>query len=81
MPFAAKQIDLEIVILNKSDWERQISNGIAYMWNVKKKGTNELILQKRSRVIDKEHKCMFTRNGRGQGLTGILGLIHTHYCM
>ena len=42
MPFAAKQMDLEIVILNKSDSERQISNDIAYLWNLKKKGTNEL---------------------------------------
>ena len=35
-------MDLEIVILNKSDSERQISNDIAYLWNLKKKGTNEL---------------------------------------
>ena len=28
---------------SKSDWERQISYDIAYMWNLKKKDTNELI--------------------------------------
>ena len=34
MPFAAKWMDLEIIILSKS--ERQISCDIAYMWNLKK---------------------------------------------
>ena len=45
MPFAATWMDLEIVILSevKSDTEIQISYDIAYMWNLKKKGTNELI--------------------------------------
>ena len=42
MPFAATWMDLEIVILSKSDRERQISY-IAYMRHVEKKGTNELI--------------------------------------
>ena len=30
---------------SKSDRERQISYDIAYMWNVKKNGTNELIFK------------------------------------
>ena len=44
MLFAATWMNLEIIILSefKSDRERQISYGIAYMWNVKK-GTKELI--------------------------------------
>ena len=44
MPFAAKWMDLEIVILSevKSDRERQIYD-ITYMWNLKKNGTNEPI--------------------------------------
>ena len=36
MPFAAAWTDLEIVILSKSDREKQISYDIAYMWNLKK---------------------------------------------
>ena len=41
MPFAATQIDLEIIILSKSDRERQIYD-ITYKWNLKY-NTNELI--------------------------------------
>ena len=45
IPFAATWMDLEIIILNesKSDRERQLLYDSAYMWNLKKKGTNELI--------------------------------------
>ena len=45
MPFAATWMDLEIVILSevKSDRERQVSHDIAYVWNILKNGTNELI--------------------------------------
>ena len=35
MPFAATWMDLEIVILGKSDTERQISYNITYMRNLK----------------------------------------------
>ena len=44
MPFAAICMDLDIIILTevKSDGERQISDDITYMWNLKK-DTNELI--------------------------------------
>ena len=35
MPFAATQMDLEIVILSKSERVRQISYDITYMWNLK----------------------------------------------
>ena len=41
MPFAATWMDLEILM--KSDRERQISYDTAYMWNLKKNDTNELI--------------------------------------
>ena len=40
--FAATWMDLEIIMLRKSDRERQISYGITCMWNLKK-NTNELI--------------------------------------
>ena len=36
MPFAATWMNLEIIILSKSDRERQISHDITYMWNLKK---------------------------------------------
>ena len=35
MPFAATWMDLEIIILNKSGREREISYDITYMLNVK----------------------------------------------
>ena len=44
MPFAATQMDLEIVILSKvSQTEKDKYHDIAYIWNLKKNGTNELI--------------------------------------
>ena len=36
MPFAATWKDLEIIILSEVS-QRQMSYGIAYMWNLKKK--------------------------------------------
>ena len=35
MPFAATWMDLEIIILSKSDRERQIPDNITFMWNLK----------------------------------------------
>ena len=38
MPFAATWMDLEIIILSEaSHRDRQISYGLTYMWNLKKK--------------------------------------------
>ena len=45
--------------LNKSDRERQIMFYITYMWDLKNT-TNELIEQKRSRLIDIGNKLMVT---------------------
>ena len=42
MPFATTWMDLEIIILSKSERERQMSYGITYMWNIKN-DTNVLI--------------------------------------
>ena len=42
MSFAANQMDLENIILNKVS---QKSYDITYMWNIKKKDTHELIYQ------------------------------------
>ena len=41
--FAAMWMDLESVILCKSDQEGEISYDIPYMWNLKINDTNELI--------------------------------------
>ena len=44
MPFAAIQMDLEIVKLSGVS-QRQISYDTTYMWDLKKNGTNELIFK------------------------------------
>ena len=51
---------------SKSDRERQISYGIAYMWNLKKwyKWT---YLQNRNRLTDIENKLMVTKGDSGEG--------------
>ena len=61
MPFSASWMELEIVILSKSDTERQISYDITNMWNIKKRGYKWTYLQNRSRVTDVENKLMVTR--------------------
>ena len=43
MPFIATWMDLEVIILSKSDKERWIPYAITYRWNLKKNDTNELI--------------------------------------
>ena len=45
MPFPATWMDLEIIILNQSERERQIPYDITYIWNLKW-GTNEPIYRK-----------------------------------
>ena len=57
MPFAATWMGLEIVILSKSDRERQISF-LSYTWNLIK-GYKRTYLQ--NRVTDVENKLMVTR--------------------
>ena len=37
MPFAVTWMELEMIILSKSDRERQISYDITFMWHLKKK--------------------------------------------
>ena len=60
MPFAATWMDLEIITLNE-DRERQMSYDIAYMWNVKKNDTNELIYKNRNRPTDVENNLMIPK--------------------
>ena len=57
-------MDLEIIILSKSDRERQISYDITYMWNLKKMiQTNLFIKQKLTNV---ENKLMVTKGKGGE---------------
>ena len=44
MPFSATWVDLEIIIVGKvSQTEKDISQDIPYLWNLKKNDTNKLI--------------------------------------
>ena len=52
MPFAATWMDLETVTLSEKVRRRQVSCDIAYMWNLKKKNTNEVIYK-----IEISYKC------------------------
>ena len=66
MPFAATWMDLEMIILSKSDRERQMPCDIAYMWNLKKwyKWT---YLQNTNRLTDIENKFMVTKGDSEYG--------------
>ena len=44
MPFAATKMNQEIIMLSKSDREKQIPYDITHMWNLKY-DTNELIFE------------------------------------
>ena len=46
MPFAATWMDLESVILHKSDREGEMLYDILHMWNLKRNDTNELTKRK-----------------------------------
>ena len=46
---------------SKSDWERQISYDITYMWNLTKKWYKWTFLQNRNRLTDIENKHDYQR--------------------
>ena len=64
MPFAATQIDLEIVILNEVN-QRQILYDITYMWNLKNNNTSELIY-KTEIVIDVKNQTRLPGGNAGE---------------
>jgi len=66
MSFAATWMELEIIILSKSERERQILYDITYMWNLKY-ATNELIYETET---DTENKLMVAK-GKGVGEGGL----------
>ena len=53
-------MDLETIILRKSDRKRQILYDIAYIWNIKS-DTNELHLQNRNKLTYVENKHTYQR--------------------
>ena len=67
-------MDLEGIMLkwNKSDREeRQILYDFIYMWNLKKKTTNEQIWQNRNIVINTENKQVIARREELGGMSEI----------
>ena len=63
-PFAAKWLDLEIVILSKVR-QRQTSYNITYMWNLKKQ-YKWTYLQNRNRLTGVENNLMVTGEKGGR---------------
>ena len=62
MPFAARWMDLEIIILSQVSQTKKISYDTTYMWNLKK------MIQNRNRPTDIENKLMVTKEERGGGI-------------
>ena len=63
MPFAATWIDLEIVILNELNSDKDKYRMILLICRILKKGTNEL---KRETVMAVENKLMVTSEQEGK---------------
>ena len=68
MPFAATRMDLEspsyILLSEVSQTDKEISNDIPHMWNLKRNDTNELNLLNRKRLTDLENKLIVARGKR-----------------
>ena len=78
MPFAATWMDLEIIILSKSDRERQIPDNITFMWNLKY-DTNELIYETET-DLQTENRLVVTKGEWvGERRTGISELADVNY--
>ena len=74
MPFAATRMNLEIIILSKSDTERQTPCDITYMWSLKY-DTNELTYETQSGTQPPGTRWQVPRRRGGwEGRTGSLGL-------
>ena len=69
MPFAATQMDLEIIIINEVRRESKIPYGITYMWNQKYKRNQHIYKTKIDSYI--ENKLVVAkREGRGMEVWG-----------
>ena len=76
MAFGAAWMDIDIIILSKRDFERQILYHL-YVESKKKKGTNEVIY-KTEIELQIENKLV-TKGRKGEGNFGRLGLTHICY--
>ena len=65
MPFAAKWMDLEIIIQTEVRQKRQTPYDITYIWNLKY-DTNELIY-KTNRVTDRKETYGYQMGGMKEG--------------
>ena len=72
MSFAATWMELEIIILSKSERERQILYDITYMWNLKY-DTDELICET-NRLTDPENRLVLAKVGDGRGMGWKFGI-------
>ena len=73
MSFAAMWMDLEIIKLSKSDRERQVSNDIAYMWNLKYY-INEHMYKTKTDSQTREQTVFAKGEVEGEGRVERLGL-------
>ena len=78
MPFAATWMDLEIIILSKSDRERQIPDNITFMWNLKY-DTNELIYETETDLQTENRLVVAKGEWVGERRTGISELADVNY--
>ena len=79
MPFTAMWMDLEIIVLSKSERERQIPYGITYMWNLKY-DTNEHIYKTETDSQTQRTDLWLPRVRKiGEGWIGSLALAEANY--
>ena len=77
MPFAATWMELEIIILSKSERERQMSYNITYMYNLKY-DTNYLSM-KQKQTYRTDLWFEIGREGVAEGQSGSLVLADANY--
>ena len=72
MPFAVTWIEMEIITLSESERERQTSDDITYIWNLKQ-GPNEPIY-KRETESQTQRRDLWLPKGRGVEEREVLGV-------
>ena len=72
--FAATWADIEITILSEVR-QRQILYDITYMWNLKKKDTNELIYK----MVRRSNQSILKEISPGYSLEGLMLKLELHY--
>ena len=70
MPFAVTWMDLEIIILSKSERERQIPYDITSIWNLKY-DANEHIYETKNRFTNIENRLVVAKGEVGWGKEGV----------